>query len=183
MFIGAFIGLGIGLMILAMITHATWDAAAAIADASLIGFLGVIAFSVLALVLLFTVMRKTGGQEREFLRAVLQPEVTNGTLTEDELGAACAPRKQRKRVIRARKGHRAHHTPNTSCTRRSTSPTRSPRPTAKTAPASSTNAKRSLASEQHLRSLSSRRLPPCNSNPSRGRHCGDDARAPRAQVQ
>ena len=53
---------------------------------------------------------KTGRQEREFLRAVLEPEVANGTLTEDELDAACAPRKQRKRSIRAGKGHRAHHT-------------------------------------------------------------------------
>ena len=103
------LALGIGLMVLAMIAHATWDAAPALAGASPIAFLGVIAFSVLALVLLFAVMRKTSGQEREFLRAVLEPEVANGTLTEDELDAACAPRKQRKRYIRAGKGHRAHH--------------------------------------------------------------------------
>lgn len=103
------LGVGIGLMLLAMLTHGTWDAIAAIGGGAPIGFLGVIAFSVLALVLLFVVMRRTGGQEREFLRAVLQPEVANGTLTEAELDAVCAPRRQRKRFIRAGKGHRAHH--------------------------------------------------------------------------
>lgn len=95
-------------MILAMLAHGTWDGIAAIGGGSPLGFLGVIAFSVLALVLLFVVLRKTGRQEREFLRAVLQPEVTNGTLTQPELDAVCAPRKQRKRYIRAAKGHRAH---------------------------------------------------------------------------
>ena len=103
------LGLGIGLMLLAMLTHGTWDAIAAIGGGAPIGFLGVIAFSVLALVLLFVVMRRTSGQEREFLRAVLQPEVANGTLTEAELDAVCAPRRQRKRFIGAGKGHRAHH--------------------------------------------------------------------------
>jgi RsiW-degrading membrane proteinase PrsW (M82 family) len=103
------LGLGIGLMILAMLAHGTWDAIAAIGGRAPVGFVGVIAFSILALVLLFAVMRRTGRQEREFLRAVLQPEVTNGTLTQPELDAVCASRKQRKRYIRAGKGHRARH--------------------------------------------------------------------------
>jgi RsiW-degrading membrane proteinase PrsW (M82 family) len=103
------LGLGIGLMVLAMLTHGTWDAIATIGGAAEIGFAGVILFSIFSLVLLFVVMRRTVGQEREFLRAVLQPEVANGTLTRAELDAVCASRKQRKRFIRAGKGHRAHH--------------------------------------------------------------------------
>jgi hypothetical protein len=103
------LGLGIGLVLLGMLAHGTWDAIAVIGGSAPIRFLGVIAFSVLALALLFVVMRKTGGQEREFLRAVLLPAVSNGTLTDAELDAVCAPRKQRKRFIRAGRGHRAHH--------------------------------------------------------------------------
>ena len=103
------LGLGIGLMILGMLAHGSWDAIAAIGGRSPLGFVFVIAFSVLALVLLFAVMRRTGRRERDFLRAVLAPEVANGTLTQAELDAVCAPRKQRKRYIRAGKGHRSHH--------------------------------------------------------------------------
>jgi len=117
----------------------------------------VIAFSVLALVLLFAVMRKTGGQEREFLRAVLEPEVANGTLTEDELDAACAPRKQRKRYIRAGKGHRAHHNAKHVLHASFDLADEIANATGKTAPASSTNAPRSPASEPCLSHLSHRR--------------------------
>jgi RsiW-degrading membrane proteinase PrsW (M82 family) len=104
------LGLGIGLMLLGMLAHGTWDGIAAIGGGAPIGFLGVIAFSTLTLVLLFAVMRRTGRQEREFLRVVLEPEVTNGTLSGAELDAVCAPRKQRERFIRAGKGRHARHT-------------------------------------------------------------------------
>lgn len=103
------LGLGIGLIVLAMLTHGTWDAIAAIGGTAAIGLFGVLLFSVFALIMLFVMMHKTVGQEREFLRAILQPEVANGTLTQAELDAVCAPRKQRKRFIRAGKGHRTHH--------------------------------------------------------------------------
>jgi RsiW-degrading membrane proteinase PrsW (M82 family) len=103
------LGVGVGLMLLAMLTHGTWDAIAAIGGMNALGFVAIILFSVFALVMLFFVLRRTGGREREFLRAVLQPEVANGTLTQAELDAACAPRRQRKRYIRAGKGHTAHH--------------------------------------------------------------------------
>ncbi|HWK26780.1 MAG TPA: PrsW family intramembrane metalloprotease [Solirubrobacter sp.] len=99
----------LGLMLLGMLAHGTWDGIAAIGAGTLVGLLGVIAFAVLVLVLLFVVMRRTGRQERDFLRAVLAPEVANGTLTEAELDAVCSSRRQRKRFIRSGKGHRAHH--------------------------------------------------------------------------
>jgi RsiW-degrading membrane proteinase PrsW (M82 family) len=100
------LGVGIGLMLFAMLAHGTWDAIGAIGGSGAIGFVGVILFSVLALVLLFALMRRTGKQEREFLRAVLEPEVENGTITADELEIVCARRRQRKRLVRADKGHR-----------------------------------------------------------------------------
>ena len=103
------LGLGISLMALAMLSHGTWDALAAIGGAAPIGFFAVLLFSVLTLVLLFVALRRTVGQEREFLRAILEPEVANGTITQAELEAVCASRRQRKRFVRAGKGHRAHH--------------------------------------------------------------------------
>lgn len=104
------LGLGVGLMALAMLAHGSWDGLAAIGGgAGPLGFVAVLLFSVLALVLLFAAMRRTVGQERDFLRAILEPEVANGTLSEAELDAVCAPRKQRKRFVHATKGHRSHH--------------------------------------------------------------------------
>jgi RsiW-degrading membrane proteinase PrsW (M82 family) len=103
------LGLGIGLMVLAMLTHGTWDAIGAIGGATALGFFGVVAFSALSLWLLFVTMRRTSAPEREYLRAILAPEVVNGTITPEELDAVCAPRRQRKRHIRAGKGHKAHH--------------------------------------------------------------------------
>ena len=63
----------------------------------------------LALVAVIRALRRTAPQEREFLRAILEPEVENGTLTAEELDAVCAPRKQRKQFIHAGKGHKRHH--------------------------------------------------------------------------
>jgi protease PrsW len=102
------LGLGIGLMVLAMVAHGTWDAIGAIGGSATFGFFGVVAFSVFAMALLFVVMRRTAVQEREFLRAVLEPEVANGTLTQAELDGVCASRRQRRRFIRSGHGHQAH---------------------------------------------------------------------------
>lgn len=101
------LGLGIGLMVLAMVTHGTWDAIGAIGGSAAFGFFGVVAFSVFSLVMLFFVMRRTAVQERAFLRAVLEPEVVNGTITQAELDGVCASRRQRKKYLRSGKGRKA----------------------------------------------------------------------------
>lgn len=103
------LGLGIGLMALAMVAHGTWDAIGALSGINLAGLAGVILFSILALALLFAVMRRAARPEREYLRTILQPEVERGTITQAELDAACASRKERRHLVHAGKGHKAHH--------------------------------------------------------------------------
>lgn len=102
------VGAGIGLVVLAMVAHGTWDAIGALGGSTPLGFLGVILFSTSTLVVLFRLLRWTGGTERDELRAVLAPEVANGTLTPEELEAVCAPRRQRKAYVRSGHGHRSH---------------------------------------------------------------------------
>ena len=104
------LGLGIGLMVLAMIAHGCWDSASALGDGTPLGLLAAILVGIAALIAVIRALRRTAPQEREFLRAILEPEVENGTLTAEELDAVCAPRKQRRQFIRAGKGHKRHHT-------------------------------------------------------------------------
>ena len=102
------LGRGIGLMLLAMLAHASWDAAGATIPRGG-GLLVGIALGIVALVAVIVALRKTVPQEREFVRAILQPEVGNGTLTADELDALCSPKRRRTHFVRAGKGHKRHH--------------------------------------------------------------------------
>ena len=102
------LGLGIGLMLLAMLAHASWDGVAAIGGGTTLGFLVAIGLGIIALVAIVVALRRTAPQEREFLRAIMEPEVENSTITADELDALCAPRRRRKRFIRSGHGHRSH---------------------------------------------------------------------------
>lgn len=103
------LGLGVGLMLLAMVAHGTWDGVAAIGGGTALGFLVAIGFGIVALIAVIVALRKTAPQERTFLRAIMEPEVENGTLTRAELDALCAPRKQRRKHIRSGHGHRSRH--------------------------------------------------------------------------
>jgi hypothetical protein len=52
------------------------------------------------------VYRHTVVRERDWARALLAPEVDLGVITADELGAYAGTRKDRKRYVKAHKGHR-----------------------------------------------------------------------------
>jgi RsiW-degrading membrane proteinase PrsW (M82 family) len=99
---------GFLLIIAAVVIHGVWDGAEAIADggqAAGLVMLGIGLFAILVLVFAF---RRTAPQERLWMRAVLAPEVTNGTITPAELDAAAGTRRERRKFVRAPRGHRGH---------------------------------------------------------------------------
>lgn len=103
------LGLGIVLMLLAMVTHGSWDGSAALGGGTGLGMGISIALGVVALVVVVLALRRTAPQEAMYLRAVLQPEVDNGTISEQELDAVCSSRRGRRRAAReAGHDHGAH---------------------------------------------------------------------------
>lgn len=108
------LGLGLLLCFTSMTLHGTWDSTAALAGGNgpaitLLLFAGV----VIALVLVVRVFHLTITGEQAAIRDVLAPEVSNGTLTDDELLAVSGNWKQRRRFRRhggikdrRRRGHR-----------------------------------------------------------------------------
>ena len=91
-----------------MVSHGVWDGANALGDGTPLGLLIAVVLGIVALIVVILMLRKTAPQEHEFLRAILEPEVENGTITQEELDAVCSQRKQRKRFIRSGKGHKSH---------------------------------------------------------------------------
>ena len=101
------LGRGLGLIVLAMVAHGAWDGATATIPSGG-GLALAVVLGIVALVVVIAMLRRTQPQEREFVRAILQPEVENGTLTAEELDALCAPKQQRKRYIKSGKGPLRH---------------------------------------------------------------------------
>ena len=104
---------GIGLMLMAMALHGTWDSVSAI-GAKLGGgpmvmvlLVGVIAVSILAVIAVF---RLTVKPERAAMRDVMAPEVALGAITTAELDALSGGRKARKEYVKtaAHTGRRRH---------------------------------------------------------------------------
>ena len=89
-------------MLAAMVVHGTWNAMDALADGNglVVSALLVVitAVSIAALVL---ALRWGPGRERGYLRDILAPEVTRGTLTDVELTALTGERSHRRRDRRA----------------------------------------------------------------------------------
>lgn len=108
------VGRGLALMASAMLLHGLWDSMGAIADGNnALIFLTMAVIIVVALVLVSRVFTTTVAREREFMRAIMAPEVARGSLTAAELDAVCGNRKARKlfrkaggdRSARKRNGH------------------------------------------------------------------------------
>ncbi|WP_194861561.1 PrsW family intramembrane metalloprotease, partial [Dietzia sp. SYD-A1] len=97
--------LGAGLMLATMTFHCLWDAADAIGNsvfgstayASLV--LGVVI--VVAIVVVRVIARRASRVQRQWLRAVLAPEVDQGVLTEPEVAAVVGDRGARRRYLRS----------------------------------------------------------------------------------
>jgi hypothetical protein len=70
-----------------------------------------VSFVVLPIVLLLVLavgLRYAARQERSWMHDLLQPEVTRGTLTADELAALAGHRHDRRKFIKSGKGHKSH---------------------------------------------------------------------------
>lgn len=96
------VGRGLTLMATAMVLHGVWDSTAALVRGhTALVFVSMLAVIVVALAVAARVFTVTVPTEREFLRAVMAPEVAKGTLTESELEAMCGNRQDRRRFRKA----------------------------------------------------------------------------------
>lgn len=97
------VGRGLALIATAMLLHGLWDSMAALVGpfgAAAAGAM-MLGLTVAALVALAVAIHLGGTRERGYLRAILQPEVADGTITEAELDAVAGGRRQRRRARRA----------------------------------------------------------------------------------
>lgn len=95
-------GHGILLMLAAMLLHGLWDSVAALAGGNtFVVLLLLIVLTIIPIVVLFTAIRLGANQERDYARAVLAPEVANGTITEAEFEAVTGDRSRRRHDRRA----------------------------------------------------------------------------------
>ena len=90
------VGRGLALMVSAMLIHGLWDSAAALAGPWV--YVLLIVLTIGAIAALIVAFRAAGGREHSIARAILAPEVANGTLTEAELDAVAGTRKARRTV-------------------------------------------------------------------------------------
>ncbi|MBN8866319.1 MAG: PrsW family intramembrane metalloprotease [Solirubrobacterales bacterium] len=97
-------GRGIFLMAAAVIAHAVWDGAGAIADGSPLTIAVSTVIVVAGLAVFVYVFRRAVPQERAWMHDVLAPEESDGTLTSAELEAAAGTRRQRKSFVKAPEG-------------------------------------------------------------------------------
>ncbi|MFC9832923.1 PrsW family intramembrane metalloprotease [Rhodococcus sp. NPDC127530] len=99
------VGRGLALMATAMLLHGVWDSMAALVrgHAALL-FVLMFAVIVIALVVAIKVFAMTVPTERQFLRAIMAPEVARGVLTAAELEAMCGDRRARKAFRKAEVG-------------------------------------------------------------------------------
>jgi RsiW-degrading membrane proteinase PrsW (M82 family) len=100
-------GLGAGLMLAAMLMHGLWDASAAIAGSSVLGWLVPMLVATGLISVFLWVYRNTVPIEREWMRELLAPEVTRGVVSPAELDALAGPRSTLRRHIRAQPSRRA----------------------------------------------------------------------------
>jgi RsiW-degrading membrane proteinase PrsW (M82 family) len=93
--------LGAGLMLAAMLMHGLWDASAAIAGSSDLGWL-VPTLVTTGLISVFVwIYRSAVPIEREWMRELMAPEVQSGVVTRAELDALAGSRSTRRGYIRA----------------------------------------------------------------------------------
>ncbi|WP_250009715.1 PrsW family intramembrane metalloprotease [Actinoplanes sp. M2I2] len=107
-------GLGLGLMLTAMVLHGWWDAGAVLSGGNLlVSYIMLVAELAIALSIVVTVFNHTVKPERAAMRTVMQPEADAGVITGEELDALAGDRKQRRAYRKAALGkadrsHRQH---------------------------------------------------------------------------
>jgi protease PrsW len=99
-------GLGVGLMLSAMVMHGLWDASAAIAGDNAISIVpGIVAFALIGVFV--WVYDNSASIEREWMRELMAPEVELGVVTPDELEALAGSRSTLKTYVRSQPSRRA----------------------------------------------------------------------------
>jgi RsiW-degrading membrane proteinase PrsW (M82 family) len=99
-------GLGLGLILLAMILHWFWDSPGAVTGGATWAFALYLPATLLNLAVFIWVYRLTVAKERSWARSLLAGEVDRGVITADELDAAVGPRKVRRHFVRSQPNHR-----------------------------------------------------------------------------
>ena len=99
---------GLLFIVIAMVIHGTWDAAAAIGDSGPGVFLVMVGSSLLALFSLRWVFLLSQPLEQQWMHDILAPEVSAGHVSEQEIEAAAGRRKTRRAFVKGTHGHRAH---------------------------------------------------------------------------
>ncbi|GAA0505938.1 hypothetical protein Ade02nite_91110 [Paractinoplanes deccanensis] len=107
-------GLGLGLVLTAMLLHGLWDANVGLANGNgSVILLLIIVEIALAFAAVIAVFHLTVRPEREAMRAVMAPEAENGVITQEELDALSGGWRQRRRYRAAGQGRAAkrarHH--------------------------------------------------------------------------
>jgi RsiW-degrading membrane proteinase PrsW (M82 family) len=103
------IGRGLFLMLSAMAMHGLWDATGGLTGISKILFPVVYIFVPVSLIALFVWVYKTSVvTERRWMRALMEPEVASGVLTQADVDALVGSRKERKAYVKGHKGHKSH---------------------------------------------------------------------------
>lgn len=96
------IGRGLAFAVAAMLLHAGWNTMKALGDrSSAYGAVAPILVSAAGLAVLFVGLEVAARREREWMRALLVPELERGTITEDELDALSGPRRARRTFAKA----------------------------------------------------------------------------------
>lgn len=99
---------GAGLMLLALLFHALWDGAGAIAAGDAAASAIIELSVVIGLLTTFVfVYKSTVKTERNWMRELMSPEVESGVITESELEALAGTRKERKAFVKGAKEYRS----------------------------------------------------------------------------
>ncbi|MEU4414223.1 PrsW family intramembrane metalloprotease [Nocardia salmonicida] len=101
------VGRGLLLIATAMLLHGVWDAQANFSSSGAAAIGLIVLQMVVALSVAILVFRVTVTREREFLAAILAPEVAADTVTAAESAAACGNAKQRRAFRRTGEDRRA----------------------------------------------------------------------------
>jgi RsiW-degrading membrane proteinase PrsW (M82 family) len=94
-------GLGVGLMLTAMLMHGLWDASAAITGNSVFGWIVPTTVAAVLISVFIWVYETTQPIEREWMRELMAPEVELGVVTPAELNALAGTRSTLRSYIRA----------------------------------------------------------------------------------
>jgi protease PrsW len=94
-------GLGVGLMLTAMLMHGLWDASAAITGNSVFGWIVPATVAAILISVFIWVYGTTQPIEREWMRELMAPEVELGVVTPAELSALAGTRSTLRSYIRA----------------------------------------------------------------------------------